>query len=518
LSTFGGILDAIVSMGPQTLGLIVVGVIAGLLVGVLPGLSFVMGVLLLVPLTYNMEAQGAVVLLLAMYVAGTYGGALTAILLKVPGESNDVVLLWDGYGMTRKGQAAEALGWAAVSALGGGLAAWVVLVFAAEPFSAVALRLSSPEYFAIVLLGLASVLMLSETSVTTTIIATLVGMLISTVGIDSISGAVRYDFGTTILRDGVDYLAVMIGVYALTEVVTRFSESFRGGVAQQPGRISTTIPGLRAMWRRGGSFFRGMLTGSLIGTVPGAGATIASFVSYGFEKQFGRFKGEVGESSPSGIIAPQAASTATVGGALIPLLVLGIPGSAAAAVLLGVLQLHDVQPGPQIFAEQPELVYAIFGAFLLSLLIMFVVGIFGAKPLVRVLGFPEAYISALVVIFAFLGAFALRQSMSDVWIMVAFGAVGFFMQRSDYPIAPLVLGAILGPLAETHFRTAMISSGNDWTVFFTRPISGALMVVLFLVLGLLAYRRLLANRQPGARPGDGPHRDAPPTERQDEER
>ena len=518
MNTFGGIVDAIVSMGPQTLGLIVVGVIAGLLVGVLPGLSFVMGVLLLVPLTYNMEAQGAVVLLLALYVAGTYGGALTSILLKVPGESNDVVLLWDGHGMTRKGQAAEALGWAAISALGGGLAAWFVLVFAAEPFSSVALRLSSPEYFAIVLLGLASVLMLSETSVTTTIIATLGGMLITTVGIDPITGAVRYDFGTTILRDGVDYLAVMIGVYALTEVITRFSENFRGGATQQPGRISTTIPGLRAIWHRGGSFFRGMLTGSLIGTVPGAGATIASFVSYGFEKQFGRFKGEVGESSPSGIVAPQAASTATVGGALIPLLVLGIPGSAAAAVLLGVLQLHDVQPGPQIFAEQPDLVYAIFGAFLLSLLIMFVLGIVGARPLVRVLGFPEVYISAMVVLFAYMGAFALRQSMSDVWIMVGFGAVGFFMQRSDYPIAPLVLGAILGPLAENYFRTAMISSGNDWTVFFTRPISGALMAVLCLVLGLFVYRRLRASRLREARVESGSSRGAHPPEQQDEER
>jgi putative tricarboxylic transport membrane protein len=241
-------------------------------------------------------------------------------------------------------------------------------------------------------------------------------------------------------------------------------------------------------------------------------------VSYGFEKQFGRFKGEVGESSPSGIVAPQAASTATVGGALIPLLVLGIPGSAAAAVLLGVLQLHDVQPGPQIFAEQPDLVYAIFGAFLLSLLIMFVLGIVGARPLVRVLGFPEVYISAMVVLFAYMGAFALRQSMSDVWIMVGFGAVGFFMQRSDYPIAPLVLGAILGPLAENYFRTAMISSGNDWTVFFTRPISGALMAVLCLVLGLFVYRRLRASRLREARVESGSSRGAHPPEQQDEER
>ena len=493
IETFNGVLVAIASLGLYGLILIVVGVLLGLLVGVLPGLTFVMGVLLLVPFTYSMETGPALILMLALYVAGTYGGALTSILLNIPGEPNNVPLLWDGYGMTRRGRAAEALGWAALAALAGGLVSWVVLVFAARPFASVALQLSSPEYFAIVLLGLASVLALTETSVVAAIIAMFAGMLISTVGVSSVTGAVRYDFGTTILRDGIDYLAVMIGVYALGEVITRFGQNFGGQVAQQPGSVTTTLPGLRAIRERGGSFLRGILTGSLMGTVPGAGATVASFVSYGIEKQFGKHKGEVGQASPSGVIAPQAASTATVGGALIPLLILGIPGSAAAAVLLGVFLLHNVQPGPQIFIEQPQLVYTIFAAFLLSLILMFAVGILGAKPLIRVLNFPEVYVSAFVVLFAFIGAFALRQSYSDVWIMFAFGVIGFIMVRSEYPIAPLVLGAILGPLAERHFMTTMISSGNDWTVFFTRPISGALMVILILLVALLGYRAYRAS-------------------------
>ena len=495
LETFNGVLGALVSIGLYGLILVVVGVLLGLLVGVLPGLTFVMGVLLLVPFTYSMETGPALILMLALYVAGTYGGALTSILLNIPGEPNNVPLLWDGYGMTRSGRAAEALGWAALAAFAGGLVSWVVLVFAAKPFASVALQLSSPEYFAIVLLGLASVLALTETSVVAAIIAMFAGMLISTVGVSSVTGAVRYDFGTTILRDGIDYLAVMIGVYALGEVITRFGQNFGGQVAQQPGNVTTTIPGLRAIRDRGGSFLRGILTGSLMGTVPGAGATVASFVAYGLEKQFGKHKGGVGQASPSGIIAPQAASTATVSGALIPLLILGIPGSAAAAVLLGVFLLHNVQPGPQIFAQQPELIYTIFAAFLLSLIFMFVVGILGAKPLIRVLSFPEVYVSAFVVLFTFIGAFALRQSYSDVWIMFAFGVIGFMMARSAYPVAPLVLGAILGPLAERHFITTMISSGNDWTVFFTRPISGTLMVILVLLVALLAYRAYRAGGQ-----------------------
>ena len=246
---------------------------------------------------------------------------------------------------------------------------------------------------------------------------------------------------------------------------------------------------------------RGTITGSLMGMVPGAGATPASFVSYGLEKQFAKDKDEVGKGSPNGIISPQAAGTATVGGALIPLLVLGIPGSAAAAVLLGVLQLHDVQPGPRIFIEQPEFVHAIFGAFLISLFLTFIFSILGARPLVWVLGLPEAFVSAFVVLFAVIGAFTIRQSMSDVWIMVAFGAVGFLMHKYDYPIAPLVLGAILGPLAERQFMTTMISSGNDWTVFFTRPISGTLMALLLVLLAVLGYGRFRAGRRSRAAEG-----------------
>lgn len=489
-----GTFEAVKSMDLYLWVLVIIGVLAGLLVGVLPGLTFVMGVLLLVPFTYSMGAEAALVLLVALYVAGTYGGALTAILIKIPGEPNNVPLLWDGHTMTRQGRAAEALGWAATSALVGGLAAWVLLTFAARPFAAVALKLAAPEYFAIVMLGLASVLLLAEASLFTAISAMLVGMLVATMGVHQTTGALRYDFGIPLLRDGVNYLVVMIGVYALGEVITRFSENFAGQVNQQVGNVNTTIPGLRALRERSGSFLRGTVMGALMGTVPGAGATVASFISYNLEKRFGKFKGEVGSGSPSGIIGPQAASTATVAGALIPLLVLGIPGSAAAAVLLGVFLLHNVQPGPRIFVEQSELVYTIFGALLISLFFMFIVGILAARPLILLLKVPEVYISAFVVLFAFVGAFSLRQSISDVWIMTAFGIAGFFMQRWNYPIAPLVLGTILGPLAEKYFLTAMISSGNDWTVFFTRPISGPLTVFLIALIIWLVYRSFRVNR------------------------
>lgn len=500
MDTVSQILTALGDLGPELWLLIVLGVVLGLLVGVLPGLTFVMGVLLILPFTYGMGTEAAIVLMLAVYVAGTYGGAITSVLLHIPGEPNNVPLLWDGHNMTRQGRAAEALGWAATAALVGGLASWLILAFAAQPFADIALRFGQEEYFVIVLLGLTSVLALVERSVVKALVALVGGMLLATVGVDLVYGQVRFDvLGVAALRDGVDYLAVMIGVYALGDVIQRFAQNFKGGTAQQPSKVRTTVPGLNALRSRLGSFVRGTTMGATMGLVPGAGATVASFVAYGLEKQFGRDKANVGNSSPNGIIAPQAASTATVPGAMIPMLVLGIPGSAATAVILGALLLHDVQPGPEIFNTQAGLVYTIIAALLVSLVVMFAVGILATKPLIRLLKVPETYIAVFVVLFAYIGAFALRQSMSDVWIMTGFAILGFFMTQGGYPLAPLVLGAILGPLAERYYVTTMISSAGDWTVFFTRPISGSLMVVWVLVVFLIvskSYRQWRRAKAP----------------------
>jgi putative tricarboxylic transport membrane protein len=433
--------------------------------------------------------------MIAVYIAGTYGGVLTAILLNIPGEPNDVALLRDGHTMMRRGRGAEALGWAALAALVGGVVGWCALVFVSQPFADVALKFGSAEYFSIVLLGLTSVLALSGRSVTKSFISLFGGILIATVGIDDIYGAVRYDFGTDLLRDGINYLAILVGVYALTESITRFGERFGGKVAQQPGTVRTTLPGLAALRARLGSFVRGTVTGAAISAGPGVGSTVGSFVAYGVEKQFGPHKHELGSGSPSGVIAPQAASTANVSGALIHLLVLGIPGSGASAVLLGVFQINNINPGPQIFNTQPELLAEIFAGLAVAILLMFVIGILAARPMIRALNMPEVYITAFVVLFAYMGAFALRQSISDVWIMTGFGILGFFMVKGGYPLAPLVLGAILGPLAERYFDTTMIRSDNDWTVFFTRPLSGTLLAITVVTFGLLAFRAYKEHRR-----------------------
>lgn len=480
----------VLALAPLNFLLLLVGIVLGLIFGVLPGLTLVMGVVLLLPFTYPMEPVQAIIMLMGIYVAGTYGGAFTAILFNVPGEPIHVPMLWDGYPMARQGQAAKALGWAAFAALVGGLASATIMTFVSSPFARVALSFSSPEYFAIIFLGLTSVMVLAKGSLLMAIASLLLGLGLATVGIDDIYGSERFAFGVPILRDGIDYLTVMIGVYAVAESLTRFEQKFTGTVIQESASVRTALPRWDEVKLRLGTIARGIGIGTVVGAVPGAGATVASFVSYGIEKQYGPRGREMGSGSVDGILVSQTAATASVGGALVPLLTLGIPGSGATAVILGAFLLHNVQPGPEIFINQPELIYTIFAALYLGLILMFVIGIFSVKPFVRILNVPEPIVTAYILVFCFIGAYAIRQSMSDVWIMCFFGLLGYFMQKHNYPTAPLVLGAILGPLAERNFMTTMISFSNDWTVFFTRPVSGSIMVVSVLAVAYSSYRNV----------------------------
>jgi putative tricarboxylic transport membrane protein len=412
-----------------------------------------------------------------MYVAGTYAGAWTSILFHVPGEPIDVPMLWDGYAMARKGEAAKALGWTLTAALVGGLAAATTLVALAQPVARIALTFSTPEYFAIIFFGLASVVSLGGASLANALISLCAGLLVATVGVDDTYGAVRFTFGVPILSDGIDYLVVMVGAFGLGEVFVRMEQRFRSIPLQSVGEASTRLPSLREAGAVKGTYARGTLLGIVIGLVPGAGATVASFLSYGIEAQYGRRKALMGTGIPEGIVAPQTAATSSVGGAMIPLMTMGIPGSGATAIILGAFLLHGLQPGPQVFETSSHIVYAVFASLFVAVIGMCLIGYFAARYLVRVLELPEVIISAYVVMLCILGAFAARNNITDVWLIVVFGVVGYLCERFRFPITPMVLGVILGPLAETNFMTTMISFGNDWTVFFTRPISGTVMAV-----------------------------------------
>jgi putative tricarboxylic transport membrane protein len=482
---------------PVNLAVLVIGLVLGLVVAVLPGLTLVMGVVLALPFTYAMDITPAIILLTAMYITGTYGGAFTAILFRVPGEPIDVPLLWDGYTMARNGMPAQALGWTLFAAFWGGMLSACVLVALAAPVARVALTLSTPEYFAIIFFGLTSVVSLGGGSISNALISLCLGLLVSTVGVDETYGAERFAFGVPMLSDGIEYLLVMVGAYGIGEVFTRLHQGYGAASLGRLGGLRTELPRLREIGRVKAALARSSLVGLLVGVVPGAGATIASFVAYGAEGQYGKRQKELGSGIPEGIVAPQTAATASVGGAMIPLLTMGIPGSGATAIILGAFLLHGVQPGPQIFTnpEQAKMAYAVIASVFIGVLGMCLLGYFAIKLLVRVLEFPEAVVSAFVVMFCFVGAFAARNNLSDLYVIAAFGLLGFLFERWRFPIAPLVLGSILGPLAENTFMTTMISFGNDWTVFFTRPVAGVVMAAAILAFVLPIIRQLLRRRK-----------------------
>ncbi|MEO9161071.1 MAG: tripartite tricarboxylate transporter permease [Casimicrobiaceae bacterium] len=482
----------------QNFMVLVIGLLVGMAVSIMPGLGLVMGVVLALPFTYRMSIEPSIILLTAIYVSGTYAGCFTAILYRIPGEPMDVPLLWDGYAMAQAGQPAKALGWALVAALVGGLFSSAVMVALAVPMSRIALRFGPPDYFAAVFFGLTTVVALAGTSLVNSFISLFVGLLVGTVGVDPIYGSYRFSFGSPILENGIPYVMVLVGMYGLGEVFNRLGHGLKlHGAPAVETRVKTEFPAPSELWSIRGTFMRSSLLGTLLGIVPGAGATITSFISYGVEKQYGSRRERLGSGLPEGIVAPQVGSTASVAGHMIPLLTLGIPGSGATAVILAAFLLHGVQPGPMLFTDPASktVVYTILASLFVGVIGMCIVGFFWIRVVVKVLRIPQAVLSAIVVLFCIVGAYANRNSVSDVWLIALFGVLGYLFEKLNFPIAPMVLGVILGPLAENAYMQTMLSYHNDWTVFFREGLSGTLMTVALLAMFYPLVRHLLLKRQ-----------------------
>ncbi|HJU23556.1 MAG TPA: tripartite tricarboxylate transporter permease [Casimicrobiaceae bacterium] len=477
--------------------MLTIGLLIGMAVSIMPGLGLVMGIVLTLPFTYSMDIESAIILLTAIYIAGTYGGCFTAILYKIPGEPSDVPLLWDGYRMNLKGEAAKALGWALVAALIGGLVSSGVMVSLAGPFAKFALTFDSPDYFAIIVLGLATVVCLATSSLAHAFISLFFGLIIATIGIDSTYGAERFTFGQPLLSGGINYITVLVGAYGLGEVFTRFGRTLKiDATDEKSSRVRTRFPAWREIWALRHTISRSTVLGTVLGVVPGAGAVITSFVSYGIERQYCKRRNDLGSGIPEGIVAPQIASTASVAGHIVPLLALGIPGSGATAVILGAFLLHGVQPGPQIFVAHPATAYAILASLFVGVVGMCVIGFFWIRLVVKVLTIPQPIIIAIVVLFCIVGAYAERNNIADVGMILVFGVVGYLFDRYGFPIAPMVLGTILGPLAESSFLRSMIRYENDWTIFFRRPMSCTMLVLAIIAFGFPLLSRISKRRHP----------------------
>ena len=480
---------------PMVIGLIVGGTLVGVIIGALPGLSSSMGVALLLPFSLYLEPIPAIALLSALYCAGTFGGSITAILINAPGAPPAVATAFDGYPMAVKGEAGRALGIAAVSSVSGGIMSVLVLLFAAPLLARVAYSFGPPEYFALGVFALSMLASISGEAPLKNLIGGCLGLLIATVGIDLTTGVERFTFGVPELYEGIQFIPVLIGLFAVTELLSQAQELGRERIAVALSALK--LPTLDDFRRVKGAILRSSGIGIFVGVLPAEGSTMAALIGYNEAKRWSDKPEEFGKGTIEGVAGPEAANNAATGGAMVPTLALGIPGSATAAVILGGLQVQGLRPGPYLFEEQPGLLYGIFFAMLLANVLFLFIGLLGAKVFSRISLVPRTFLWPTVFALCFVGAYGLNQSIVDVWIMIISGLAGFVLKRNGFGPAPIIMGVVLGGLVETSLAQSMIIFDQQWTGFLTRPIALAFFVLAVISLTgtqiRAAFRRLLSR-------------------------
>ena len=474
-----------------------VGVLIGTAVGVLPGIGPMSGVALLIPVTASITsglspeqaATSAIILLAGVYYGAMYGGSTTSILLNTPGESSSVVTTLDGYQMAKKGRAGSALSIAAIGSFVAGIVTLIALIALAKPLSNVALKFGPAEYFSLMLLGLGAVSGLAGKSVTKALIMTVCGLLLGTIGIDSVSGIARFTFDVPWLFQGIEFLTIAVGLFALGEVFKTILEKEEEDV--EIARINNLLPSKEEFKESAGPIARGSILGFFVGILPGAGATLASFFSYILEKKVSKNPEKFGTGAIAGVAAPESANNAASGGAMIPLLTLGIPGSGTTAILMGALMMYNVQPGPLLFEDHPQVAWGLIASMFIGNIMLLILNLPLVKVFAKIIQTPKKYLIPMIIAISIFGVYAVQVSTNDLLLLLACGVLGYFFNKHDYPIAPIVLGLVLGPMIENNLRRALTISNGDYSVFFTRPISLVflLITVLWLVVPFMMKRR-----------------------------
>ncbi|MBI2297110.1 MAG: tripartite tricarboxylate transporter permease [Betaproteobacteria bacterium] len=461
------------------------GCVLGTLIGVLPGLGPAAGTAILIPLTFHLDATGAIIMLAAIYYGAMYGGTITSVLINVPGEAASVVTCLDGYQMAQQGRAGTALGIAAIGSFVGGIFAAVALAIVALPLARFALAFGPPEFFSLMFVGLCLVTGLAGQSLVAALLMTILGLLLSLVGIDPVRGAPRFTFGIPELYDGLGFVPVVMGLFGVAEILLIIETPFR--------RMGDTqIKGLwpsREEWRRSsGAIGRGTLIGFLLGLIPGVGAVIPTFMAYILEKRLSKHPEKFGTGVIEGVASPETANNAYANGAMVPLLVLGVPSSPTIAILMGAFIINGLTPGPFLFKEHPDLVWTVIASFFTGNVILLILNL----PLVglwaKLLKMPYQYLCAGTLLFCIVGAYSLKGTVFDVGVMLVFGVVGYFLRKLGMPLAPAVLALILGPFMEKSLRTSLEMSAGDFSIFLTRPISATLMGCAALIIAVSAFQ------------------------------
>lgn len=464
-------------LDPALLPHLVGGVVLGIAVGAVPGLTATLAIALLLPLTFNLSAERAVVMMTGIFTGGIYGGSIAAITLRIPGAPASAMTMLDGNAMAEQGRAGSAIALATTSSFIGGIAGGVVLVLFAPQLARVALDFQSPEMFALVVLALSAVATVSPGSMAKAMAATVLGLMLATVGIDNLAPVPRFTFGSVDLLVGVPLIPVVIGLFALSELLHQAGRTEPATDAYESAAKAATVGWWSDVRSVGWKLFaKSSLIGTLVGALPGAGGAMAAFLSYSEAKRSSPHPERFGTGIPEGIVAPETANNAMTGGALIPMLAFGIPGDAVTAVILGGLVIHGITPGPQLFGESAHLLRPLFGAYFSSYVLILVLGILMAPLFAAVTRIPRPVIFPLIGALAIVAAFTSEGTAFAMYLTAAVGIGAFVLRGLGYPLIPILLGLILGPMLEANFRRSLILSEGDLTVFVGSPVSVALLV------------------------------------------
>lgn len=465
------------------LAIIMLGSMVGTVVGALPGLGPSAGLALMIPLTFTMDANAGLSLLVGVYMGCMFGGRITSILINTPGDAPAIMTCQDGYPLMCQGRGGFALGLSAISSFVGGACGLLVLIFLAPVITPLVINFGAPEYFMLLLLGLCTIALLAGDSMLKAIFMTAFGFLIGLVGCDFISGYTRFCYVPDLL-EGIEFVVVIMGMYGIGEVLNNVEHQTHLDLGKPNFKMSEYIPSFKELKESAGSIVRGSVIGTVIGILPAAGGTVATFLSYATEKKIAKDPNKFGHGDPRGLAAPEAANNASVGGALVPLITLGIPGSGGTAIMLGVLIMFGMRPGPLLMAESGDIVWAMIAALCIANVFLLLSNLLMIPVFVNTIRLVEKNLSMLVLALCCVGAYALNYNYFNVWLMLIFGLFGYIVKKFKMPAGPLILSVVLAPSLESYFRQALMISKGSYSIFVTRPVS---LVILIIIVGLFAY-------------------------------
>jgi putative tricarboxylic transport membrane protein len=478
------------ALSPGVLLYAFVGCLVGTLVGVLPGVGPLAGISLLLPVTYGLDATNALVLLAGIYYGAMYGGSTTSILMRIPGEAASVMTCIDGYAMTQKGRAGAALAVAAVGSFIAGTLSILGLMLLAPPLAEFALRFGPSENFALMVLGLLVLAYMSSGPMTRSLTMAALGLLLGMVGMDTMTGLFRFEYGLSELGDGIGIVPVAVGLFGISEIL--FSAGRASQVSVRAPRLRELLPTAREWTASAGPIGRGTLLGFLIGIIPGPGHVISSFVSYSVERRLSKTPERFGHGAIEGVAGPESANNSATSGAFVPMLALGLPSGAVPAIMLAAMMIHGIAPGPLLMQQQPQLFWTVIASMYVGNVVLLVLNLPFVGLFVNILRIPYSYLYPSLLAFATIGVYAVNNSVVDIWIMAVAGLVGYVLRKLDFEIAPIILGLVLAPMLELNFRQSLALSAGDYSIFLTRPMT-ATMLLVGLVLLLLGMRSIFKD-------------------------